>query len=394
MHANKRTTNRVAALVQAPLHPEVLVPELAIALQRAIGTDGALPVVLVTTPSTEPPHAFRVWRGSETNTDELRGLLQLGVWPGPSSLPSLQRMLSERLPRRVYAAPLWGDGSNEDGPWVALWRDRHVRHGYYLTAFSDAGRAVVVLLSRKPESAGFTNADVELGESVTRFFVEAAERKRVVDNVCTLIANEVPIAFDGGGKLASLGLGGPDLLRDLAGGGVGARAEGRGLVEAVARRYHDSVLARPGPVDAVWSVAEKEDAAFMRSHFALMVDGRAREPRIEPIGENQFGSFELRLTASNDVESGAVQVLGTLRRLIPRTLAVVRALIEAEAPGREIELALHLCSERSFAEVAAAMHIGPASAKTLQVRLGQRFEVSGRERLVATMIEHGRTVTR
>ncbi len=79
---------------------------------------------------------------------ELAIALQLGVWPGPSSLPGLQRILSEPLPRSVYAAALWGEGCNEDGPWVALWRNRHVRHGCYLVAFTSTGSAVAVLLSR------------------------------------------------------------------------------------------------------------------------------------------------------------------------------------------------------------------------------------------------------
>ena len=393
---SKRLTSRIAALARAPLAPEMLVPELAIALQRAIGTDCALPVVLLSQPGLEPPHAFRVWRGSETNTDELRGLLQLGVWPGPSTLPSLQRILSEPLPRSVYAAALWGEGCDEEGPWVSLWRDRHVRHGFYLVAFTPTGSAVAVLLSRKPASAAFTPAEVAAGEAVVRFIEAAASTTPAADLDCDAIADEVPIAFAADGRMTSLGLGGPELLRDLGGGGVGARAEGRRLAEAAALRYHAAALANPRAEDVLTPVTAvpAEDAAFMRGHLALMVDGRARAPRVVEIAATSFGAFELQLTASNSVDTGELQVLGVLRRRIPRLLAVVRALVEIDAPGREIELGLQLCSDRSFTEIAAALGVAPASVKTLLTRLGARFATSGREHVVEAMVRFGCRVAR
>ena len=281
MAASKRLINRLAALARAPLCAEQLAPELVITLQRAIGTDGALPVVLMTAPGREPMHAFSVWRGAESNTDELRALLQAGVWPGPSSLPSPQRMVTEKLPRTVYAAPLWGDGCDENSPWEPLWRERHVRHGYYLVEVAPSGRTVVALLSRRPASPAFNRSDIAQGEAVVRFIANAADRTGASPN--TLLAAEVPITFDGDGKLASIGMGGPELLRDLGGGRDGARAEGRRRVESAVTRYVDAVLAHPSATVTkdTFVAGPPEDSAFKRSHFALMFDGRARVPRVE-----------------------------------------------------------------------------------------------------------------
>ncbi len=393
---SKRLTGRVAALVNAPLPAEMLVPELAIALQRAVGTDGALPIVLTTDPAQEPPHAFRVWRGAETNTDELRGLLQLGVWPGPSTLPSLQHLLREPAPRSVYAAALWGEGCNEDGPWVPLWRERQVRHGYYLVAFTAAGSVVAVLLSRRPASAAFTAHDIAAGTDLVRFITAVANRAAQQELVCDVVADEAPIAVSAACRMTSLGIGGPELLRDLGGGGDGARAQGRYLVEHAARRFHAAVLDQPSvaTVAAAVTPTPEEDAVFMRNHFSLVMDGRARTPRKERVATTVFGTFELQLVASNDLQTGATQILGTLRRLVPRSLAVVRALVETDAPGREIELALQLVTGKSLTEISEALGVAPASAKTLLRRLGDRFGASGREHVVQAMVQRGSAVIR
>ena len=348
----------------------------------------------MTTPGREPMHAFSVWRGTESNTDEIRALLQAGVWPGPSSLPSPERMITEQLPHTVYAASLWGDGCDEVSPWEPMWRERHVRHGYYLVAASPSGRTVVALLSRRPASPAFSRSDVAQGEAVARFIANAADRTGVLGG--TLLAAEVPVSFDGDGKLASVGMGGPELLRDLGGGRDGAHAEGRRRVETAVARYVDAVLAHPSATVAKDSIVAgpPEDSAFKRSHFALMFDGRARVPRVEHVADTPFGNFELQLSASHDTLDGRLLILGSLRCRISRELAVVRALVATDAPGREIELALQLCTDRTFAEVAQSLRIAPATAKTLLTRLGQRFAVSGRDRLLEAMINAGCAVVR
>ena len=377
----------------------MLVPELLIALQNAIGTDAILPAVLVHDAGMGPVHEFVVWRGSEFS-DAVRGLLRAGIWPAPSTIPSVQKLMSERLSRSVFAAPLWGEGCAEDGPWAPLWRDRNVRHGYYLAAFAPSGRVCVALMSRGSTSPAFTAADSALGEATARLIARAVDARPVALLPCDTLVAEVPLAFSVDGTLGTIGVGGPELLRDLGAGGSEASAKGREIVEQAAARFRDSILAESAealqrlPVGPYLVGGPEDEAAFRRGNFTLMQDTRTRRPRTIQLVQHEQGAFELKVAASNSVDTGGMQVLGTLRRRVPRLLTVVRGLVELAAPGREIELAMQLCAGVSLPDAAHALGMSPTSAKTLVSRLASRVGTTGQERVVDALAQVGCSVLR
>ena len=399
MTSVKRLTSRVAALASAPLAPEMLVPELLIALQNTIGTDALLPAVLVHDAKMGPLQEFVVWRGSEF-TDAVRGLLSAGIWPAPSSIPSVQKLMSERLSRSVYAAPLWGEGCAEEGPWGPLWRDRNVRHGYYLAAFAPSGRVCVALMSRGPSSPAFTASDIARGEATARLVARAVDACPVTALPCDTLVTEVPLAFSVDGTLGTVGVGGPELLRDLGGGGSDATARGREIVERAAARFRDAILTESGEAqhrfpDVPRTIGgPEEEAAFRQGNFKLMLDARTRIPRTIELAQHEQGLFELKVAASNSMATGGMQVLGTLRRRVPRLLTVVRGLVELAAPGREIELAMQLCTGASLPDAAHVLGISPTSAKTLVSRLATRVGTTGQERVVDALAQVGSAVLR
>ena len=393
----KRVTSRLAALASAPLAQELLVPEVLIALRDAIGTDDFLPYVLATDALHEANDAFRVWRGSENNTDELRALLRAGLWPAPPTIPSLQRLMRERMPRSVFTAPLFGDDAADEGPWSPLWRARGVRHGYYLVAFADdgaaaSGRAIVALLSRGAASPPFSAADIALGEATSRILARTLARPAPVAGANDTLVAESVLTFDAACAIASLGVGGAELLRDADGGGPGAGLEARARVEAAARRYA-ALLSIDAP-DAGSTSATLPDAGFRRGHLQLMRRQAARAVHVEPLGTNAKGAFAARLAPSVDTATGEVRILGTLQQRAPRMLALVRGLVAIDAPGRELQLALRLGAGDALGDAARVLGLAVSSAKTLMSRLAARVDDSGREHLIDRITEIGATMTR
>lgn len=399
MASIKRLAGRIAALSTAPLTPEMLVPELLVALQQALGTNGVLPAVLVHDTAMGALHEFTVWRGSEF-VDAAREMLRLGIWPAPSSIPSVQTLMTTRLARSVFAAPLWGEGCTEDGPWVPLWRERNVRHGYYLAAFAPSGRVCVALMSRGANLPSFTNADLALGEAVAHLVARAVDIRPPALLPCDTVVAEVPLAFGTDGSLSAMGVGAPEQLRDLGGGGSSAMATARELVERAAAQFRDAILqdgaasAAALPLASQWLGGSEEDAAFRRGNFALMQNNRTRMPHTLALLQNPHGAFELQVAASNAIDSGGLQVLGTLRRRVPRLLTVLRGLIEVAAPGREIELAIHLCAGTSVPDAALALGMSTTTARTLVDRLAMRVSTSGQERVLEALAQVGRAVLR
>ncbi len=399
MLSAKRQTNRIAALATAALPPEMLVPELVIALQQAIGTDAALPAVFAHHPSDGPIDQFTVWRGAEGSIDALRALLGAGIWPAPSTIPSVQRLMTERLGCSVYAAPLWGEGCTEDGPWEPLWRERNIRHGFYLAAFAPSGRVCVALMSRAPESPAFSKSDIALGEASARYIASCIDRRPDVRATCDTLVNEIPVAFAADDSLSSLGVGGPEQLRDLCGGGPNAVALARALLESAAARFRQEVSAGAASTNADPAMPSMlggadDETAFRQGNFRLMMNTRTRLPHTIELAHTDHGSFDLLVAASNDLQSGKLLVLGTLRRRVPRLLAVVRGLIASDAPGREMELAMQLCTGASLPEAAHVLGISTTSVRTLLSRLAGRFHTTGRDRIVEEIVKVGQAVLR
>ena len=396
----KKLRNRLSALAKASLPPEMLVPELSIELHRAIGTDPlfSLPYVLVSDPAREAPHEFRVLRGSESNTDEIRALLQMGIWPAPSTIPSLHRLITERMSRTVFAAPLWGEGCNEEGPWTPLWRERNIRQGYYVIAFAPSGRVVATLISRGPDAPPFARAEIALGEEATRLIGRAIDRQPDHALPCDTLVDEVPVAFGVECRIASIGMYGQELLRDIGGGGPGARQIGHERVEKAARNYWDGIvvetMTRRAQTANLTPDSTVEGAGFRQGYLQLSLLGPARSAKILPLEQSAYGAFDISVIATYDGGEGHVQALGTLRRRVPRMLALIRGLVETDVPGREIELAVRLCAATTLNETASAMGITTASAKTLMARLSARFDAHGRERLLDAIVALGCSVRR
>lgn len=399
MPSVKRLTSRIAALATAPLAPELLVPELLVALQKAIGTDGVLPAVFVHDADMGALHEFVVWRGSEF-VDAARGMLRAGIWPAPSTIPSVQALMSGRLARSVYAAPLWGEGCDEDGPWVPLWRERNVRHGYYLAAVAPSGRVCVALMSRGAASPAFTAEDIALGEASAHLIARAVDLRPSLQLPCDSVVAEVPLAFAADGSLATIGVGGPEQLRDLGGGGAGASASGRAMVERAAAHFRDSILADSAQVSLASDVSphtlggSSDEAAFRRGNFTLMQRTVTRMPRTIELAQHEHGAFELQLVGSNAVDTGGLHVLGTLRRRVPRVLVVVRGLLECPVPGREAALAIRLSIGATLPEAAQSLGMSAASARTLVSRLAARVGTTGQDRMLDALAQLGRTVLR
>lgn len=379
--STKRFSSRAAAIASYQLPFELLVPELFHLLAHDAHLSPASCSYVVDTRST--PEDFRVLNGSEGTTEALRALRAAGVWPAPSNIPSIERIVGEGLRQRVFAGPLWGEGCPEEGPWTPMWQERGVRHAYVLTAIAPSGLAAFGLFNCRE---GVPVAAPAMGEALSPIVAEILDRAPAATGSPLIAVKEAQLAFDADGKVNSLGVDCAETLRDAGGGGRGAVARMCERAEAAAKAILLRMAERPEPAMVG---GPHGDQALRRGLFRLRESGPKPVAR-SLLATSRFGEFELTLAAAAEPHGG-MRALGTIRQLAPRSVTLLRALIVADAPAREIELVRLLDEGTSVAKVAAQMGIAQSSAETLLSRLNERFAATARGELIEAMVEAGRT---
>lgn len=372
-----RQIDKLASLARARVGAEILLPELVFHVGRVLKAS-ALPAFYVAEPGRNVED-FIVWRGSETITDDIRMLLAAGIWPAPPSVPPLGKLLSDPGDRRVHSGTLWGEGCDEEGPWRALWEPRNVRHGLQSVCVDRHGRIGVMLVARDNASPAFDSADIAFVEAAVDIMTAAMSAEDAQDAEPDRLSQQAHFLFDQNGQVMAAGVLGLDILRDICGGGPGAVAVGRGLMEAEARR-----MAQRGDPEAV---------TFQDQLLSLSYDGgqiAIQAARANEFARNVFGAFELSLHPMIGVNDGSRRVLGVLNRKEPAALLAVHAAIVSNLPARETDLLLALVEGDSVREAAGRLQIAPSSARTLLERLMGRFAVRDREQLLQAVFSLGR----
>lgn len=376
--------DRARALLKAEVPPEHLVPELTIHLAREIRSLGT-PSVYVTHPEREKPQDFTVWRGSENNTDALRAMLAAGIWPGPKSIPSIQRMMTERMTRCAFAATFYGDGADEEGPWTPLWRERGIRHGFYLAATAASGQVAVCMFHRGDADPAFTAADLAAGEAIAPVIAEAIDQRRPHYPGKFVVDTEVAFSIDKSGAIASIGFGGLELLNAAGGGGPGATVRSRAIVESNAREF----LAQQDQCRSpAMLTGGKAEAPMRRSYFRIGFSGRSTAHQDYMLARSDLGFFNVKLTAAAG-RDGDIILMGNLQRQAFRAAVMMRALAVSQAPAREMELAFAIERNFSIPDAAKQLGISVSTAKTLVQRLYARFGVADRNALLEKLVADG-----
>ncbi|MBY0400764.1 hypothetical protein K2X89_10740, partial [Myxococcota bacterium] len=241
----KRFMNRAAAISAFPLTYELLVPELFYLLAHDGGLSKAA-CGYVVEPKAQRPEDFQVLNGPEAQTEGLRLLRAHGVWPAPSSFPSIERIIGEGIRKRAFAGPLWGEGCPEEGPWTELWRARGVRMAYALTALAPSGRAAFGLYNLQSETPDLERA-VALGEALSPFIAACLDREIASSMSPIIPVKDTQLTFGADGSITILGVDCIEMLRDAGGGGAGSVARMRERVEAAARILLNQIATRPQP---------------------------------------------------------------------------------------------------------------------------------------------------
>lgn len=379
----KRFANRSAAIAAFPLPYELLVPELffLLAQDAALSPASCSYVVDLT---RNAPADFVVLNGSEGTTEALRSLRAAGIWPAPSSYPSVEEIAARGMKQRLFAGPLWGEGCPDEGPWTQMWRERGVHYGCMLTAISEAGRAAIGLYNcgDVPED---TRRPVEMGEALSEIIAGVLDRPQRPSTSPEILFKDTHLGFAPSGEMDSLGVDCAEMLRDAGGGGAGAVSRMRARAEAMARALIDQVAGR-APPSVIGGPAGEAD--LRRGLFRLR-DSGPRPIARSHLATSAFGRFELTLNAAAE-PNGAIRVLGSLKQFGPRAVLLARALTIGHAPRREIDLVRQLDAGQSLAAAAAEIGIAASSAETMIGRLCERFGIASRANLLDAMVEAGR----
>jgi hypothetical protein len=379
----KRFANRATAIAAFPLPYELLVPELftLLAQDAALSPASCSYVVDLT---RHAPADFVVLNGSEGTTEALRSLRAAGIWPAPSSFPSIEEVAASGVKQRLFAGNLWGEGCPEEGPWTQMWRERGVHYGCMLMAISKSGRAAIGLYNcgHVPED---TRRPVEMGEALSAIIAGVLDRPQPVSASPEVLLKETHLGFSPSGEMDSLGVDCAEMLRDAGGGGAGAVSRMRARAEAMARALIDQVAMRAAPAVVGGPAGE----TGLRSGLFRLRDSGPRPIARSHLATSAFGKFELTLNAAAE-PNGAIRVLGSLKQYGPRAVLLARALIVGQAPMREIELVHQLDAGQSLTAAAAEIGIAASSAETMVSRLCERLGIAGRAGLLDAMVEAGR----
>ncbi len=263
-----------------------------------------------------------------------------------------------------------------------------MRYGYFLAAVAPSGRVATGLYDRAEGEPPFDARDLMAGEALSPVIAAALDREPGPSSSPEIAVDEAQIAFDRDGRLVSFGVSGAERLRDAGNGGPGAFAALRERAEAAAR----DLLADAAAAREPETVAAQAEAELRRGLARMELRGREHRGS-KVLARSRFGAFELDLTATAEADGG-LRALGRLRRRGPRALAILRALIESEAPAREFDLARELDQGKTIAEAARGLGVAPSTAETLAERLYERFGASGRDGLIEAMVEAGRAAAR
>ncbi len=381
----KRFTNRAEAISAFPLPFELLVPELFQLLAHDAGLSKAA-CGYVVDPRTQRPEDFQVLNGPEVQTEGLRLLRSQGIWPAPSTFPSIERIVREGIRQRAFAGLLWGEGCTEEGPWTALWRERGVRVAYAVTAIAPSGRAAVGLFNLQSVPPQLERA-LAMGECLSPIIAACLDREVAPSSSPLVTLREAQIAFGADGSIVMLGVDSVEMLRDAGAGDAGAVNRMRARVEAAAKDLLRQMAERPEPAT---TGGPCDQAALRRGLFRLRETGPKPVVR-SSLARTAFGAFELTLAGASD-PNGELQVIGTLRQSVPRAVVLLRALTMRDAPAREIELVRCLDEGVSLTKAARQLGIAESTAETMLDRLNERFGVRARGALIDAMVAVGRTV--
>lgn len=381
MRALRLLTQRAAVIANAGLTAEQTVGELTVLIGRATSSS-TLPMILTVDPAREVPHEFRVWRGAQSIVDGLRVFMRAGIWPGPADIPSVDRLMTERFDRNAFATTIWGEGATEEGPWVGIWRERDVRHGLYVVARGARGEITVMLFNRVAAMPAYTADNLAACEALVPVIAAALDAAPTPCNGHWLPSREAPIAFSTDGKLQTLGHGALEFLSYAGGGGPDAVARARLIAE---RAVATLTLPQTPP--------RETGEAFNSTYTHIWLNRRTAEDRVLLVADTPFGRFDMRVSLAVDLDGGT-RALGVLRHLVPRRLAVVRALVEHDVPAREMEVALGIERGHSLPDAGETLGISAETVKTLYRRLCHRFAASRREDLLEAMAKAGTEVLR
>lgn len=372
----RRTVDRIRALSKADLPAPLVVMLQICAIGRTLGT-AVRPAFLMLEPGAHEAN-FTVWLGSELITGELRMLLGAGIWPGPPNAPSPSRILKDpRLPRFV-AVTLYG--SEADGLWADLWRQRLIRHGIYGAFTSPKGRIGIMLAHRGDDAPPFTPADVAFVEDCSPYVGQALDRGATATDEPSVAVETVHLRFTGEGKIAALSLFGAEMLRDLGGGGPGAGDLGRAIVEKAAAPLQATPLLEPSARANLTLAGGPEERAFRETRAAIVIGMTGQRPdrRNLPVAlvQNGLGRYEFWPTLVVGL-GGEAEVAASLTRFLPLLAMRLRGAVQVDASAREIQLLCALSTGGTLKAAAEDMGITEATARTLGKRLGMRVEESG-----------------
>lgn len=376
-----RVLSRLRTLAGLSLPPELIVPEMSIVLGKALHTI-TYPAVFVTDAEAaiSRPQDFTVWLGAEQTVQELRQLLALGIWPGPTGTPSLQTIMARRDNRRVFAATLWGDGCPDAGPWEDLWRTRNLQQGLQTVWFTPSGLTAVAVMARETGAPPFSAADINFAEAAAPIIASAVDRPPAQERYDAAVP-DVQLVLTSERKPASMSFGVAEMLRDMSGGGPGATEASLTRIARAAEGI-DTVRAPNFPNDPFLSIRQ-----------GLFRSPPLANPRLNreiPFGENAFGAYAIRFAPMAGPGAAEGQLMVTIRRKVPSALIAVRGALAAGLSARELELVVALVRGQTLEGAAKAMAISVSSVRTLMDRLLLRLGVSGRGPAIAHLVDLGR----
>lgn len=386
----RRVIDRVRALSRVRLASTFVLAEQVRMIGEAIRTN-AEPEFYILESAEVPIHQFQVLLGEETITDELRLALASGFWPGPAKAATPHQLIRRPQASRLLTVTLWG--GDERGGWEKFWQERNVRHGLYAVFLSCRGRIGVMLASRGNSDPPFDPADVAFVEGCMPHLEAALDLSNPIGEQALVAAESVHFHFGSTGHIRALSFGAREFLRDLAGGGPGAVADGIAKVEQANRTQTGLAVLESSARDGLILAGSGEERALRSSMLELALRPSADPDRSGAsvyIAENAFGRFRFDLSTLVGLD-GEFERFGVLTRLVPPLILRLRGAIGVQATGRELELLSALTAADTLQTAADSLQIAKATARTLGERLARRVGETSLHRAADRLLELGRS---